>query len=284
MDVEAGVTRPVIRLRQRQAESRNLRALVDDPDVAAARLDRTRRRITTGMWWFLAAGLVFTTAGVHEFIAGDRPISDPLWWAAWFVEPMVAGILILLLSWESEILSRGIEPASEHVTRLKRFLLFCTFFMNVYPAVFGDSFDFGMLFIKGMVPVIVFLLAEAMPIVQRRMRQAISDCYDRARQAADDAPVQPVPVATAGPEPVPAEPTVPMTPISAPEATPTVADVGEVARRLRLPDALTAPLRSVAEDAAARGRPVTADDVRSAVRVPVDLAERIASALHPATT
>ncbi|ASO21546.1 hypothetical protein AHOG_19620 [Actinoalloteichus hoggarensis] len=278
VDVEGGVTKTVIRLRHRQAESRNLRTLADDPDVVAARLERTRRRITAGMWWFLAAGLVFTTAGVHEFIAGDREITDPLWWAAWFVEPMVAGILILLLNWESEILSRGIEPDSDQTTNLKRFLLFCTFFMNVYPPLFGgDGIDFGMLFIKGMVPVIVFLLAEAMPVVQRRMRQAISDCYATARMHTPEPDPNPAPT----PEPVVEEETVTPVPPEDPVPHPVSIDVGAAVRGLRLPDSVIPALQTAADAAAAESRPVTVEDIRTAVRVPVPIAERITAALHP---
>lgn len=257
IDVQAGVTRRVVGLRHRLAESKQLRGLVDDPDLVAVRIESQRRLITRGMWFFLALGLGFTTAGVQDFLAGHRPLSDPLWWAAWLAEPMLAGILIMLLVFESEVLHRGVPVDSKWVEWLKRILLGSTLFMNVYPTVAvrpGERFEVGNLAIHVMVPVVVFGVAEVMPVIQQRMNQAITDAYRAASTTAP--PPAPAPAPTA-PRPVPAA-----------LATGT---------RLKLPDPIREAVRAKADQVAAEGRALTADDVRQAVRVPADLADRIAA-------
>ncbi|MFD7653381.1 hypothetical protein ACFV4N_05315 [Actinosynnema sp. NPDC059797] len=257
IDVQTGVTRRVVGLRHRLAESKQLRGLVDDPDLVAVRIESQRRLITRGMWFFLALGLGFTTAGVQDFLAGHRPLSDPLWWAAWLAEPMLAGILIMLLVFESEVLHRGVPVDSKWVEWLKRILLGSTLFMNVYPTVAvrpGERFEVGNLAIHVMVPVVVFGVAEVMPVIQQRMNQAITDAYRAASTTAP--PPTPAP-APAAPRPVPA--------------------ALVTGTRLKLPDPIREAVRAKADQVAAEGRALTADDVRQAVRVPADLADRIAA-------
>ncbi len=261
IDVQAGVTKRVVGLRRKVAESARLRGLVDNPDMVAVRIESQRRLITRGMWFFLALGLGFTTAGVQDFLAGHRPLTDPLWWAAWLAEPMLAGILIMLLVFESEILSHGVEVGSRWVDWLKRILLTSTLFMNVYPTIAvreGERFEVGNLAIHVMVPVVVFGVAEVMPVIQHRMNQAITDAYHRANTTTP-----------APPTPAPAAP--PPAPVQAAPATGT---------RLKLPDQIRDAVKARADQVAAEGRALTADDVRAAVRVPPDLADRIAAEVH----
>ncbi|GAB2972608.1 hypothetical protein GCM10027184_22820 [Saccharothrix stipae] len=256
IDVQAGVTRRVVGLRRKVAESARLRGLVDNPDMVAVRIESQRRLITRGMWFFLALGLGFTTAGVQDFLAGHRPVSDPLWWAAWLAEPMLAGILIMLLVFESEVLHRGVPVDSKWVDWLKRILLGSTLFMNVYPTIAvrpGERFEVGNLAIHVMVPVVVFGVAEVMPVIQQRMNQAITDAYRAA--------------ATTPPAPAPAA----ARPVQAALATGT---------RLKLPDPIRDAVRAKVDQVTAEGRPLTADDVRQAVRVPADLADRIVAEVH----
>lgn len=257
IDVQTGVTRRVVGLRHRLAESKQLRGLVDDPDLVAVRIESQRRLITRGMWFFLALGLGFTTAGVQDFLAGHRPLSDPLWWAAWLAEPMLAGILIMLLVFESEVLHRGVPVDSKWVEWLKRILLGSTLFMNVYPTIAvrpGERFEVGNLAIHVMVPVVVFGVAEVMPVIQQRMNQAITDAYRAA--------------STTAPPPAPTPAPAAARPVPAALATGT---------RLKLPDPIREAVRAKADQVAAEGRALTADDVRQAVRVPADLADRIAA-------
>jgi hypothetical protein len=263
LDVEAGVTKRVVKLRQRKAESAQLRGLVDDPDMVAVRIEAQRRLITRGMWFFLALGLGFTTAGVQDFLAGHRPMSDPLWWAAWLVEPMFAGVLIMLLMFEAEALAHGVAADDRWVRWLKRILLASTLFMNVYPTIAvrdGKQFEVGNLAIHLMIPLVVFGVAEVMPIIQHRMNDAIAAAYRRAATRQQTA------AQAAAPAPEPA-------PVSA-AARPAVL---ATASRLRLPDSVITAVRTRAAEVTAQGREFTAADVLDTVRVPADLAERIAA-------
>jgi hypothetical protein len=261
IDVQAGVTKRVVGLRRKVAESARLRGLVDNPDMVAVRVESQRRLITRGMWFFLALGLGFTTAGVQDFLAGHRPITDPLWWAAWLAEPMLAGILIMLLVFESEVLHRGVPVDSKWVDWLKRVLLGSTLFMNVYPTIAvrdGERFEVGNLAIHVMVPVVVFGVAEVMPVIQQRMNQAVTDAYRAANT-------------TTAPQPVPAPAVTAVRPVQAALATGT---------RLKLPDPIRDAVKATVDQVAAEGRPLTADDIRQAVRVPADLADRIVAEVH----
>lgn len=260
IDVSAGVTKRVVDLRRKKAESSQLRGLVDDPDMLAVRIEGQRRTITRGMWFFLTLGLGFTTAGVQDFLAGHRPITDPLWWAAWLAEPMLAGILIMLLVFESEILSHGIAVDDVWVRRLKRTLLTSTLFMNVWPAlapIWGTdkAFEFGNLAIHLIVPLVVFMVAEVMPVIQQRMNEAILKAYRAAR-------------------PAPEALTVPAA--KAPAASPALA----TSTRIRLPESLLTAVKAKAAEAAADGREFTVADVQATVRVTSDMAEQIVKEVH----
>ncbi|HWO66672.1 MAG TPA: hypothetical protein VNO31_42245 [Umezawaea sp.] len=260
IDVSAGVTKRVVDLRRKKAESSQLRGLVDDPDMLAVRIEGQRRTITRGMWFFLTLGLGFTTAGVQDFLAGHRPITDPLWWAAWLAEPMLAGILIMLLVFESEVLSHGLAVDDVWVKRLKRTLLTSTLFMNVWPALApiwsaGKPFEFGNLAIHLIVPLVVFMVAEVMPVIQQRMNEAILKAYRAAR-------------------PAPKASTAPTAKVS--EASPALA----TSTRIRLPESLLNAVKAKAAEAAAAGRELTVADVQATVRVTPDMAEQIVKEVH----
>ncbi|MEJ2854888.1 MULTISPECIES: hypothetical protein [unclassified Saccharothrix] len=257
IDVAAGVTKRVVGLRRKKAESAQLRGLVDDPDMVAVRIEAQRRAITRGMWFFLALGLGFTTAGVQDFLAGHLTVRDPLWWAAWLAEPMLAGILIMLLVFESEILHRGIPVDSRWVERLKRTLLGSTLFMNLWPTTpwAAQRFEFGNFAVHLIVPLVVFMVAEVMPVIQQRMNQAITNAYRNANTTTAP-PAAPRPVAPAPPAALATE------------------------TRLRLPEPIRDAVKAKADQAAAEGRALTVEDVRAAARVPADLAERIVAEVH----
>lgn len=261
----AGVTKRVVDLRRRKAESAHLRGLVDDPDMVAVRIESQRRVITRGMWFFLALGLAFTTAGVQDFLAGHREHTDPLWWAAWLAEPMLAGILIMLLMFEAEILSRGLTITDAWVGRLKKVLLSSTLVMNVWPALApwmtGDEpFDGGNLAIHIIVPVVVFGVAEVMPVIQHKFNEAITRAYrDATHRTAPALPTR-APVAEE-----PASRTAPST--TAALATGT---------RVRLPEPILNQVKAKASELAAEGRELTADDVRQVIKVAPEMAAQIA--------
>ncbi|GAA3657976.1 hypothetical protein GCM10022267_50130 [Lentzea roselyniae] len=253
----AGVTKRVVDLRRKRAESAHLRGLVDDPDMVAVRIEAQRRTITRGMWFFLALGLAFTTAGVQDFLAGHRTHTDPLWWAAWLAEPMLAGILIMLLMFEAEILSRGLTLTDVWAGRLKKVLLSSTLVMNVWPALAPwlagtEPFDGGNLAIHIIVPVVVFGVAEVMPVIQHKFNEAITRAYRDARTAR------------------PAEPSTAL-------VAPVPRVVPPTAKPLRLPESVLGPVRAKAAEVAAAGRDLTAEDVREVVKVAPAMAAQIAA-------
>jgi hypothetical protein len=251
-DNQPGETRAVRKLRARLDESRQLHALTGDPQLNAVRADRFRVSITRSLWFFLAAGLGFTTTGVHEFLAGHLTPADSMWWGAWLVEPALAGILITLLRWEAQMLSQGIPIASEPVSWFKRVLLGATLITNVWCALApaDGRVNSGMVFLHVVIPLVVFLIAEVMPVIQQR-------CTTARDQALRSTPTASMPA-----EPAPAAPA---------SAVPAVSRT-----RLRLPvhmrDALDARTAQL-------GRPLTAEDVQAALNVPGDYAARIAEQL-----
>ncbi|ACU35071.1 hypothetical protein Amir_1115 [Actinosynnema mirum DSM 43827] len=167
-------TRAVRRLRARLDEARQLHGLTDDPLLRAVRMERFRVSVTRSLWFFLALGLGFTTTGVHEFLAGQLDPAHPMWWGAWLVEPGLAGILITLLRWEAEMLARGLDADARPVHWLKRLLLGATLITNVWaslrPATGG--INAGMVFLHLVIPLVVFLIAEVMPVIQHRCATA----------------------------------------------------------------------------------------------------------------
>ncbi|SDN55098.1 hypothetical protein [Allokutzneria albata] len=246
-DDTAGETRRVRKLVNELAESHRLHALATDPRLNAVKIDRFRTSITRCMWFFLACGLGFTTTGVHEFLAGDRGITDPMWWGAWLVEPALAGILITVLRWEAEILSRSVSITESSVTWLKRVLLGATLFMNVYPTLSpreGTTVSTGTVFVHIVIPIIVYLIAQVMPVIQQT-------CTEAKDRVADLAPAP-----------------------AARRAIPS-----DALAALKLPPQMAAAISAKAAEAAAQGRAITPADVQAAVKVPDSFAARIVTQL-----
>ncbi|MDU0289215.1 hypothetical protein [Saccharothrix longispora] len=245
---DGGETRAVQRLRARLAESHQLHDLTSDPLLHAVRLERFRVSVTRSMWFFLALGLGFTTTGVHEFLAGHLSPTDALWWGAWLVEPALAGILVTLLRWEAEMLSQGQAVDAAPVVWLKRLLLGATLVTNVWSSLRPPSgrVEYGVVFLHVVVPLVVFLIAEVMPVIQHRCNAA----RDRVMTVA--APVH-----------VPVAPSVPRT-------------------SLKLPAHLQAVLGTKAAEVRRQGRAVTPADVQAAVNVPDAFAAQLAAQLNAA--
>jgi hypothetical protein len=266
----AGVTKRVVDLRHRKAESAHLRGLVNDPDMAAVRLESKRRAITRGMWTFLTLGLGFTTTSVQAFLAGTRAKTDPLWWGAWLAEPMLAGLLITLLMFEAEILSRGLEVTEPWVRYLKRILLTSTLVMSLWPTITplwtpGAHFDGGNFAIHLIVPVVVYGVAEVMPVIQHKFNEAIARAYHDAARATT-APAPPAP-----PTPAPA------VEAHALRTAPSTTAAPATGTRVRLPEPILNQVKAKAAELASEGRELTADDVRQVIKVAPEMAAQIAA-------
>lgn len=284
----AGETGRVAKLRAAIEESRRLRPLMQDPDRIAVIVERTTTHTVRGLWFFLALGLVFTTTGVQDFLAGNATPADPVWWGAWTVEPMFAGLLILLLNFEALILSYGVDPAAVWWTRLKRILLGSTLFMNVAPQIRIDGFEPGSFAVHAIIPVIVFALAEVIPVIHARSHQVIADAYARADQAVskgiddtDEHSPQEAPAATPAPPEEPEadhateRPTEPPTPVKPDTA------VHAVQQGPKLPPPMAQAVTDAYQQAASQGRRFTPADVQRVISVSDQVADQIARSYAP---
>ncbi len=294
-----GHTQRVADLEYDIAESRRLRPLLADPDHVAVVMQRHARRTLAGLWLFLCLGLVFTTTGVQRFLAAGTTPEEPLWWAAWCVEPMFAGLLITLLNFEAVILSHGVAPNHAWWSRLKHTLLASTLAMNVIPQLaplLGHGvFNLGSLAVHAIVPIIVYGVAEVIPLIQARTRQIIQQVSDQTTtpnktSVAEPLPAEPTPEPVSEPaadqgaaEPPAArnsveETTAKREPVPSTAAGPDVAELA-VVQSLKLPDSVVAKLRDAYQGAAAQGREITTADVQQAVKLPDAMAERIVTEL-----
>ncbi|PKW13147.1 hypothetical protein [Saccharopolyspora spinosa] len=281
---KTGDTRRVRKLGFRISEARKLRGLTRDPDLCAVEMERRGRRTLIGLWFFLALGLVFTTAGVQKFLAGDTDKADPLWWAAWTVEPMFAGLLIVILNFEAVILSYGIEPDSEWWHRLKRVLLSATLAMNVIPQLLPlvrgnwDGFNPGSAAVHAIIPVIVYGIAEVIPVIQARQRQVMLLIYETTEHADDTEEPGPEPARpTTEPAPAPTPAPVPE-PAPAPVPEPVPAPVVPAIRRApQLPAPIIQMIKDAQAQALANGREFTAVDIQRVAKLPAPMAEQVAA-------
>ncbi|MFI0470998.1 hypothetical protein ACH347_43660 [Saccharopolyspora sp. 5N102] len=285
---KTGKTRRVRKLGDRISEARQLRGLVRDPDLQAVEMERRGRRTLTGLWFFLALGLVFTTAGVQRFLAGGTTMVDPLWWAAWTVEPMFAGLLIVILNFEAVILSYNVKPDHEWWFRLKKVLLTSTLAMNVIPQVVPllhgrwEEFNPGSAAVHAIIPVIVYGIAEVIPVIQAKQRKVLLLIYEATEQTEDtdeqEAPAtEPAPAPTSAPAPEPSPAPGPG-PAPAPVSEPTPVPVMPAIRRApRLPAPILQTLQAARSQALAEGREFTAADVQRVAKLPADIAEQVAA-------
>ncbi|TDB81568.1 hypothetical protein E1182_04835 [Micromonospora sp. KC721] len=286
--------RPVRKLSKRLDVARQLHDLEQDAALDIVDIERLRVSVTRSLWVFLAVGSVFTTTGVQDFLAGHLTPADPVWWGCWGVEPCLVGILITILRWEAAMIARGIDIDSKAVDWLKRFLLGSTLVMNVVPALWPreGGISAGMLAAHFMVPVLVFFLAEVMPIVQARCTQARRAITLTKPENSTPEPIDPVPAApveTPAP-PVEASPpavspvTPPAAPIEAPAApAETPAPVPAAAVELDglgIPAGMQAQIRQLVAGSTA---PVTAVDIQRATRLPLPIASKVADRLAPVT-
>lgn len=293
--------RPVRKLSKRLDVARQLHDLEQDTALDIVDIERLRVSVTRSLWLFLAVGSVFTTTGVQDFLAGHLTPADPVWWGCWGVEPCLVGILITILRWEAAMIARSVDIDSKAVDWLKRFLLGSTLVMNVVPALWprDGGISAGMLAAHIMVPVLVFFLAEVMPIVQARCTQA-RRAITLPTPAPAPAPV-PVPDAPAAAAAAVASVSVPAavveTPaVTVPEVAPAsavvdaVPHIGNTTAPAELPalslDGLGIPVgmqAQIRQLVANLDGPVTAVDIQRATRLPLPVASRVVDRLTPVT-
>jgi hypothetical protein len=234
-------------------------------------VERLRVSVTRSLWVFLIIGSVFTTTGVQDFLGGHLTPGDPVWWGCWGVEPCLVGILVTILRWEAAMIARDVAVDSRAVDWLKRFLLGSTLVMNVVPALFPREGEIsgGMLAAHIMVPVLVFFLAEVMPVVQARCTQARRAITLTTTPA--PAPIRPsTPDITAPSTPLRTDP-VPVPVVLAPVELPTLDGLG-------IPAGVQTQIRRLVNES---DRPVTTADIQQATRLPLSLAAKVSDRLNP---
>lgn len=165
-----------------QAAAR-LRAYKTDPNVAALTIERARDRLDRWGWLFLFAGLAYTTVNVQAFVAAGAQPGSLRWITAWLVEPMVMGLMLVLLRGE-QIANRYGEQAGGWVRGTRWAALAITYVMNT-GAYWGQGAVVEA-FIHSVPVVLVFLAAEA--LVQQR--QTLTTVVDKLGRA--PAPERPV--------------------------------------------------------------------------------------------
>ncbi|MBN6039126.1 hypothetical protein [Amycolatopsis sp. 195334CR] len=245
-------------------EARDVHRLAANPLLGAVNADRFRVSITRTMWFFLAVGLGFTTTGVHDFLAGHLTAADPMWWGGWLAEPALAGILITLLRWEAAMLVHGLDVDHRPVKWLKRVLLASTLIANVWAALAPSDgrISKGNVFFHLVIPTVVFLLAEVMPIIQ-------AECTKVREQAAAE-----VPHGTEGPRPA-AAPTAPTGTHQPGPPLPSLAPDPAPASRVKLPPEMTGRITAALDAARAEGRTPTTADIRAVVKIPEPVAAQV---------
>jgi len=275
----------VAKLRKKVGEARQVHRIPDDPYLKVVELDRFRASITGSLWFFLAVGLAYTTVGVHDFIAEDLTIADPMWWGAWAVEPALAGMLITVLRWEAAMLMRGIRIESRWVSFTKWALLSSTLIMNVLSAIGTTTVE---LVLHVAFPGLVFCLAEVMPVVQDRFGTARAKVLaqiaalaaeEEERAERESAPTNPAPAPTtvasfeADFERSPALPSpgLPPVAVSPSEPTPPVH-----LSRPKLPAPMLQQIETRAAELADAGRTITPADVQAVINLPAAMAEQTA--------
>jgi hypothetical protein len=146
-----------------QAAAR-LRAYQNDANVSALTIERTRDRLDRWGWVFLFAGLAFTTVNVQAFVAGTAEAWTLRWATAWLVEPMVMGLMLVLLRGE-QIANRHGEQAGRWVKVTRWAALLITYVMNT--GTYWGRGDVVESFVHSVPVVLVFLAAES--LVQQRL-------------------------------------------------------------------------------------------------------------------
>lgn len=177
--MKAQFTKLVARWRERPAEeldaaalrlvtdaqaAARLRAYQLDENVAALTIERTRDRLDRWGWLFLFAGLAYTTVNVQAFVAGTAAFPDLRWLTAWLVEPMVMGLMLVLLRGE-QIANRHGFQAGGWVRNTRWAALAITYVMNT--GVSWHNGNPGEVFVHSVPVVLVFMAAEA--LVQQRL-------------------------------------------------------------------------------------------------------------------
>lgn len=249
----------VRRRRRAMREAATLHQLGQDPGAVAWQAARWRRVLTILGVGALLAGLTWSTAGVHATAissgaAASHGIASVL---AWLIEPCISAVVLLCVGARGYLASRGRPLDSTTVSRIEFAALAGTLTLNTWPylPVVAHRFVAVRLMVHMVGPLVAVGAVLALTVIWAALANLPLSTVDEDDEAdsdewtteADQGGYAPAPVAESGPvRPVQRRPIDPQ------------------ARRTQ---PATAELTRAREIARTAGRPVTAEQLRVALRV-----------------
>lgn len=160
------------------------RALDANTNVRALYLAGRRRSRAAMMWVVLVLAMGYTCVNVQKFAAGTAAAWSPTWVVAWFVDPLLSGLVVALLLTRGDLVAftkyagesrwdRWVVPLVE-IGALVAVLL-----MNVSPEI-QEHAAWESVALHIVVPLAAVAAALALPVVQRRYADAIRSLYSSA--------------------------------------------------------------------------------------------------------
>ncbi|MGV9336662.1 hypothetical protein [Nocardia sp. NPDC003726] len=130
------------RLTARAALAEQRRA--DSPQAKVAELHRLRTWSARGLMGVVAAGVMYSAVNVQHNLAPNASVTDPLYWASYFIEALVSICLIVLMVNQQKASEWGVgEENRGLIIAAELFLLSLTIGLNTYPYLdAGDTFGF----------------------------------------------------------------------------------------------------------------------------------------------
>lgn len=170
------------RLWHQRALSQRRRLL--DPSARLAQLQRTHRWVNSTLIGVAVAGIAWSAVNVQHNIAKKLPMSDPMWWLSFFVEPLVSLPLVVLLAMRGVAARWGRTFGGWQVVCIEVALLIVTTLLNVGPYLgIGVPFQgfpalLGHLIAPAMVATAVLLQPTTSAFIGDVLTQAYADASE----------------------------------------------------------------------------------------------------------
>lgn len=151
------------------------RELDTNTHVRALTLGRRQRARVGMLWTVLGLALAYTAVNVQKFAAGHTTASDPRWWVAWGVDPVLSALVVALLLTRGDLAGHRVSEtrwARWSVVGVEIGALLAQLLMNVSPTI-GDAWQVVALHV--VIPLGAVAAALALPTVQHRYAVAIAD-------------------------------------------------------------------------------------------------------------
>lgn len=179
----------------RQAAA-SARARLTDPDSRMAQLARVHRLTTVVLMAVALGGIAWASVNVqHNITGGHASVSDPLWWGAFLIDPLVSVPLVVLLAVRGAATRWGRSFGGWKVHAIEAGLLAVTTLLNSGPylPVIGSEHDvsfatmLGHVIPPGMVAVAVVLQPLVGDFLASILVETTVDVDDAGRMSPDAA-------------------------------------------------------------------------------------------------